>query len=163
MTESEQYKELGILTRNKEQWEETTSFDITKLNGKKFDPKKNLKFYVVAYKTVKGKKVKLAKSIMAHVPGSKNTKRTNITGVKVKKASFTLKNGKTAKIKAKLILQKKGRKPLKHEAKFRYASSDKKVAKVSKKGKITAVGKGKCIIYVYAVSGVSKKIKVTVK
>ena len=141
----------------------TTSFDITKLNGKKFNPKKNLKFYVVAYKTVKGKKVKLAQSILAHAPGSKNSKRTNVTGVKVKKAAFTLKKGKTAKIKAKLILQKKGKKPLKHEAKFRYASSNKKVAKVSKKGKITAVGKGKCTVYVYAVSGVSKKIKVTVK
>ena len=141
----------------------TTSFNITKLNGKKFNPKKNLKFYVVAYTTVKGKKVKLAKSIMAHAPGSKNTKRTNVTGVKVKKASFTLKKGKTAKIKAKLVLQKKSKKPLKHCAKFRYASSNKKVAKVSKKGKITAVGKGKCTVYVYAVSGVSKKIKVTVK
>ena len=141
----------------------TTSFNITKLNGKKFNPKKNLKFYVVAYKTVKGKKVKLAKSIMAHAPGSKNSKRTNVTGVKVKKASFTLKKGKTAKIKAKLVLQKKSKKPLKHCAKFRYASSNKKVAKVSKKGKITAVGKGKCTVYVYAVSGVSKKIKVTVK
>ena len=141
----------------------TTSFNITKLNGKKFNPKKNLKFYVVAYKTVKGKKVKLAKSIMAHAPGSKNTKRTNVTGVKVKKASFTLKKGKTAKIKAKLVLQKKSKKPLKHCAKFRYASSNKKVAKVSKKGKITAVGKGKCTVYVYAVSGVSKKIKVTVR
>ena len=51
----------------------------------------------------------------------------------------------------------------KHEAKFRYATSNKKVAKVNKKGKITAVGKGKCNVYVYAVSGVSKKIKVTVK
>ena len=141
----------------------TTSFDITKLNGKKFNPKKNLKFYVVAYKTVKGKKVKLAKSIMAHAPGSKNSKRTNVTGVKVKKASFILKKGKTAKIKGKLILEKKNRKPLKHCAKFRYASSNKKVAKVNKKGKITAVGKGKCTVYVYAVSGVSKKVKVTVR
>ena len=141
----------------------TTSIDITKLNGKKFNPKKNLKFYVVAYQKVNGKKVKLARSIMAHAPGSKNSKRTNVTGVKVKKASFTLKKGKTVKIKAKLILQEKSKKPLKHEAKFRYASSNKKVAKVSKKGKITAVGKGKCTVYVYAVSGVSKKVKVTVR
>ena len=141
----------------------TTSINITKVNGKKFNPKKNLKFYVVAYKTVKGKKVKLAKSITAHAPGSKNSKRTNVTGVTVKKAAFTLKKGKTAKIKAKLVLEKKNRKPLNHEAKFRYASSNKKVAKVSKKGKITAVGKGKCTVYVYAVSGVSKKIKVTVR
>ena len=141
----------------------TTSFDITKLNGKKFNPKKNLKFYVVAYQKVNGKNVKLSESIMAHAPGSKNSKRTNVTGVKVKKASFTLKKNKTAKIKAKLVLQKKGKKPLKHEAKFRYATSNAEVAKVSKKGKITAVGKGTCTVYVYAVSGVSKKIKVTVK
>ena len=141
----------------------TTSIDITKLSGKKLNPKRSLKFYVVAYKTVNGKKVKLAKSIVAHAPGSKNSKVTNVTGVKVKKAAFTLKKGKTAKIKAKLVLEKKGKKTLDHEKKFRYATSNAKVAKVSKKGKITAVGKGKCTVYVYAVSGVSKKVKVTVK
>ncbi len=141
----------------------TTSIDITKLNGKKFNPKRNLKFYVVAYQKVNGRNVKLAKSIFAHAPGSKNSKRTNVTAVKVKKSSYTLTKGQTAKIKAKLVFEKKNRKPLKHCAKFRYASSNKKVAKVSKKGKITAVGKGKCTVYVYAVSGVSKKIKVTVK
>ena len=141
----------------------TTSFVFTKLNGKKFNPKKDLKFYVVAYQKVNGKKVKLARGIIAHVPGSKNSKRTNVTEVKVKKASFTLKKGRAAKIRAKLVLEKKGMQPLKHEAKFRYATSNAKVAKVSKKGKITAVGKGKCTVYVYAVSGVSKTIKVTVK
>jgi uncharacterized repeat protein (TIGR02543 family) len=141
----------------------TTSFVFTKLNGRKFNQKKNLKFYVVAYKTVKGKKVKLARSIMAHAPGSKNSRYTNVTGVKVRKAAFTLKKGKTARIKAKLVLQKKNKKPLKHEAEFRFATSNAKVAKVSKKGKITAVGKGKCTVYVYAISGVSKKIKVTVR
>ena len=58
---------------------------------------------------------------------------------------------------------KKNKKPLRHEAKFRYASSNKKVAKVSRKGKIIAVGKGECIVYVYAVNGSAKKIKVTVE
>jgi len=107
--------------------------------------------------------VKVARSILVHAPGSKNSKRTNVKAVKVKKSKYTLKKGKTAKIRAKLILEKKNKKPLKHCAKFRYASSNKKVAKVSKKGKITAVGKGKCTVYVYAVSGNAKKIKVTVK
>ncbi len=36
-------------------------------------------------------------------------------------------------------------------------------ATMQEEGRVTAVGKGKCTVYVYAVSGVSKKIKVTVK
>ena len=140
-----------------------TSIDITKLAGRKLNTKKNLKLYVVAYKTVKGKKVKVAKSILVHAPGSRNSKRTNVTAVKVKKDKYTLKEGQTRRIKAKRVLQDPDKKPLKHTSKFRYASSNTKVAKVSKKGKITAVGKGKCTIYVYSVSGNAKKIKVTVK
>ena len=141
----------------------THQIDITTLHGKKFNTKKNLKYCVFAYKVVNGKKIELARSIMAHAPGSKNSKRTNVKAIKVKKASFTLKKGKKARIKAKLVLQKKSRKPLKHEVKFRYASSNKKVARVSKKGTITAVGKGSCSIYVYAVNGCAKKIIVAVK
>ena len=41
--------------------------------------------------------------------------------------------------------------------------TQKKVAKVDKKGKITAKGKGKTTIYVYAQNGLYKKIAVTVK
>ena len=142
----------------------TTSIDITRLNGRKLNQKKNLKLFVVAYKkTVSGKKVKLAKSIMVHAPGSRNSRFTNIKAVKVKKGACTLKKGETAGIKAKLVLEKKNKKPLRHETKFRYASSNKKVAKVSRKGKIIAMGQGECIVYVYAVNGSAKKIKVTVE
>ena len=49
-----------------------------------------------------------------------------------------------------------------HEEKFRYAIRF-KVATVSKDGKITAKKKGTCYVYVYAVNGCSKKVKVTVK
>ena len=136
---------------------------ITKLYGKKLNPKKHVKYYVVAYQTVKGKKVKVAKSITAHVAYSKSKKYTNPKKVKVKKSKYTLKKGKKAKIKAKLVLQKKGKKTLHHEKKFRYASSNTNVAKVSKKGKIKAVGKGECTVYVYAVNGCAKAIKVKVK
>lgn len=48
-------------------------------------------------------------------------------------------------------------------AKFRYESTNAKVASVNKKGKIKAVGKGKCSIYVYAQNGIYKRIKITVK
>ena len=47
--------------------------------------------------------------------------------------------------------------------KLRYLSSNTKVATVSSSGKILAKAKGKCSVYVYAVNGVSKTIKVTVK
>ena len=141
----------------------TTKLVIKKLAGKKLNPKRNVKFYIVAYKTVNGKKVKLAKSLHVHVVGSANKSFTNIKSIKVTKKAYKLKKGKTAKIKAKLVLYKKGKKTLDHEPKFRYATSNDKVAKVSKKGKIKAVGKGKCDIYVYAQNGCAKKIKVTVK
>lgn len=46
---------------------------------------------------------------------------------------------------------------------FRYASTDTKVADVSSKGIIKAKAKGTCNVYVYAVNGYAKKIKVIVK
>lgn len=57
------------------------------------------------------------------------------------------------------------KKPLsdKHAKTFRYASRNKKIATVSKNGKIKAVAKGKCTIYVYARNGYTKKVQVTVK
>ena len=50
-----------------------------------------------------------------------------------------------------------------HGARLRYYSTNTKIAKVNKKGKITAVGKGNCKIYVLAINGVHKVVKVTVK
>ena len=53
--------------------------------------------------------------------------------------------------------------PLHKDKKLKYVSSNKSVATVNSKGKITAKKKGKCVIYVYAKNGVSTKINVTVK
>ena len=144
---------------------ETTKVSVKKVNGKKLKQKKNYKVYVLAYKLVNGKKVTLGKTIIAHIVGSKNTKYTNVKEVKVKKTSYSLKKGKTVKIQASTVLVNKDKKQLTnaHAKEFRYASTDKKVAKVSAKGKIKAVGKGKCTIYVYARNGYAKKINVKVK
>jgi len=141
------------------------SVTIRKINGKKLNLKKNYKFYVVAYKIVDGKEVQLGKSIVAHIVGKKNTKYTNVKKVKVKKSKFTLKVNKTATIKASTILVEKGKRELTdaHAKELRYATSDKAVATVSKAGKIKAVGKGKCTIYVYARNGYCKKVSVVVK
>ncbi len=141
-------------------------FTIKKLNGKKLNLKKNYKVYVVAYKTVDGVDKVLGRTVTAHVVGAKNTKYSNPKKLTIKsKTKVTLKKGKTTNIKATVTLVNKKRKSLTkaHAAKFRYASSDKKIATVTKKGKIKARKKGTCYIWVYAKNGYAKKVKVTVK
>ena len=137
---------------------------VKKVNGKKLNLKKNYKIYIRAYKLSGGKKKTLAKTIIAHIVGKNNKKYTNVKAIKIKKSSYSLKVGKIAKIKAKTVLVNKNKKQLSnaHAKQFRYATSNKKVAEVSKKGKIKAVGTGSCIIYVYARNGYAKKVKVTV-
>ena len=83
-------------------------------------------------------------------------------GNKKKRTKITLKARKTAKIKAVEIRADKKKKIMKHR-KLAYESSNVKVAKVTGSGKIKAVKKGKCKIWVYAQNGVYKEIKVTVK
>ncbi len=143
----------------------TTKVTVKKINGKTLNLKKNYKVYVFAYKLADGKKTALGKTMIAHIVGKKNTKYTNVKAVKVKKSSYYMKKGKTARIKARTVLVNPGKKQLSdaHAKEFRYATTNKKVAAVSKKGKIKAVGKGICTIYIYARNGYTKKIKVTVK
>ena len=50
-----------------------------------------------------------------------------------------------------------------HAQEFRYASTDKSIATVSKDGYITGKKAGEVIIWVYARNGYGKKIQVTVK
>ena len=142
----------------------TTSVVLKKINGKKINPKKVFRTKVVAYKIVNGKKLIVAESIDAHVVGTKNKTYSNVKKLTLAKNSFSIKKGKTAKIKAKVTLFNKKKKHLNkgHGATVRYISSDKNVATVDKNGKIKAVGKGKCTIYVFSINGLMKKVKVTV-
>ncbi|MBR4314391.1 MAG: Ig-like domain-containing protein, partial [Lachnospiraceae bacterium] len=143
----------------------TTKVTISKINGKKIKQKKNFHVYVVPYKIIDGKKVKLAKSTVAHLVGAKSTKYSNVKKLTLKKKKYTVKVGKTAKIKAKVTLVNKNKKhiPKGHGAKFRYKSSDTSIATVDKNGKIKGIKKGKCTIYVYSINGLTKKAKITVK
>ena len=146
---------------------------IKKLNGKKLSTAKNIKVYVAAYRKAKVssgsgtvvKNVRIAKTITGHVVGKNNKKYSNAKTIKLSKTSYTLKKGKKAQIKAKTVLEYPKRKQLGdgHAKEFRYATSNKSVATVSKTGKITAKKKGSCVIYVYARNGLAKKIKVIVK
>ncbi|MCM1179740.1 MAG: leucine-rich repeat protein [Clostridium sp.] len=134
---------------------------------KKLKKNRAYKYYIAAYKMVNGKKKYVAKSPAIHV-AMKYEKRTNAKKITVNKAKAVLsltnrKYKKTFQIKVKVKKENSKKNLLTHAAKLRYYTSDNKVAKVSKKGKITAVGKGKCTVYVIANNGVSKKITVTVK
>lgn len=142
-----------------------TKASIKKVNRKALNLKKKYKIYVLAYKLADGKKVTLAKSITAYIVGKNNKTYTNAKAIKVKKSVYKLKKGKTARISADTVLVEKGKRQLTdvHAKEFRYASDDKRVAVVLAKGKIKAVRKGKCLVYVYARNGCAKKIKVLVR
>ena len=130
---------------------------------------KAYKAYVKAYVMKNGKKSYVRTSPMIHAytgNGTKNyTNARSVTIKNVKKGKLSLKKGKTFKIKARVIKVNKKKKLMakSHAPTLRYMSSNRKVAKVSSGGRITAKGKGACYVYVYAHNGVSKKIKVTVK
>jgi hypothetical protein len=49
-----------------------------------------------------------------------------------------------------------------HAAELRFKTTNPKIAKVDKNGKITGVAAGSCTVYAYARNGLSRKVKVTV-
>ena len=78
-----------------------------------------------------------------------------------KTGSVTLKSGQIYQLKGKAIPISKKKKVSVHQ-KLRYRSSAPSIAIVDKKGRIKAMGKGKCVVYVYAQNGVHQKISLTV-
>lgn len=122
------------------------------------------KVFAKAWTKKKGKKKVIKTSPKAHAftSGGKD-KYTNAKKISTKK-KLSVKKKKSVKIKAK-IRKRSAKKvmPSVHTAKFRYISSNKKIAKVSKKGIVKGIKKGKCSVYVFAHNGVYKKIKIKVK
>ena len=149
------------------------NYDLVKtVNSKTFSfTKKSLKkgeiykSYVEAFKKINGKKVVIAKSLPGHsITGNYNNKYTNPKKVTTGKAKIAVKKGKKYKIKGnKIKYYNKKRKALKHEAAYRYKSTNTKVATVSSKGVIKGKSKGSCKVHVIANNGVEAVIKVTVK
>ena len=76
------------------------------------------------------------------------------------KSTITIKKGKTARISATTVKEKKS---FKTYRKLSYETSNRKIATVSSKGVIKGIRKGTCYVYVYAQNGVSRKVKVVVK
>ena len=117
------------------------------------------KYYIAAYKLVDDKKiiVCISKTIHATTTSDKNGSAEKI---KLNKDRVTLSVDEKFKIIAREINKTK---TIKTHRPICYESSDPKVAKVDKNGKITAKKSGKCKIWVYAQNGLYVKVSVTVK
>lgn len=141
------------------------SFSTTKIKDKKLVPSAIYEVTVKAYRLEGGKKIYIAKSFVLHVAGNSHKKYTNAKKIKLSAKALTLKKGKSRVLKATVTRQDKKKKILsvKHAPSMRYITTNKKVAVVSGKGKVKAVGKGKCDIYFVAQNGVKAKVKVSVK
>ena len=135
---------------------------ITKINGKKLDQTKDFKIYLVGYDS-SGKKV--GNTITAHFVGKDNKNYTNVKSFTLNKSEVTIKKGNSTTLRKatiKLEDSKKKQTSDSHAAEIRYHSTNPKIAKVDKNGKITGVAAGSCTVYAYARNGLSRKVKVTV-
>ena len=138
------------------------SITIDKIDGKKLNLKKTFKLKLKAYNS-SGQEV--GESVVSYFAGKNNGKFTNPESIKLNKSKYTIKKGKSAKIKATIKRESNSKKLLsqKKVSKLRYISTNPSIAKVIASGKIIGVSTGKCEIYVYGLNGLSKKVKVTVK
>ena len=133
-----------------------TSAKITKLNKGTY-----YKYTAVAYKTTtEGQKV-IASSKTIHV-ATIGGKVGNYKKVKLNKKKVKLKSGKSFKIEAEQLLEKKKLKVKRHRG-ICFESSNSSIATVSSSGKVKAKKKGTCVIYIYSQSGTFSKMTVRVK
>lgn len=137
-------------------------------NGKLSMTHKNLrsnreyKYFVAAYKMVKGRKIYIAKSNEMHV-AMKQARTTNAVSIKVNRTTVILKPGKTFRLKCQPTGENRKKKLLSHSSPYRYYTANSKIATVSQNGVIRAKAKGSCSIYILASNGVYKRVTVKVK
>ena len=118
------------------------------------------KYYVVAYKKVNGKNVKISKSENMHIVTT-GGKYGNAKKVTVNKSSVSVKKGKTYQLEAKVTNTSKYAKY--HARSVRFVTDNPSVARVSNSGKIKGISKGTCYVYCFANNGIYKKVRITVK
>ena len=135
--------------------------DITSYTVKGLKQGTYYKYQVKAYRMIEGEQVIIMTSKVIHSVTEGKT-YANPSKITTNIASVTLTAGKSKTVKAQVVTAK-GKKLKEHTAAIRYESSNKKIATVNSKGKITAKAKGTCYVYAYAQNGVNKRIKVTVK
>ncbi len=135
---------------------DTTSYTVKGLKQGTY-----YKYQVKAYRIIDGKQVIIVSSKVIHSITESKT-YGNTTKVTSSTSSVTLAKGKSKTVTSQVVLPK-GKKQKEHTAAIRYESSDKAIATVNSKGKITAKTKGSCYVYAYAQNGVYKRIKVMIK
>lgn len=111
--------------------------------------------YIVVAVSNHGKMLAVSPSVHIATKGGSYANPKNLS---LRNKTMRLKRGKSASIQSKINYRN-----VQVHVDLRYASSDRKVATVSKSGKIKARSKGSCYIYAYAQNGISKRIKVIVK
>lgn len=138
-----------------------TSYNVTKIKGKKLLSHKAYKFYVVAYKGSR----KLVSSKKIHFfTGKTSGKYANAVSISVNKKTLVLEPGQTATIKAATKIYKNKKHIGKsHGAKTRYLSDHPTVVSVNAKGTVTAKKEGTATIYIQDIGGLWCKTIVTVK
>ena len=137
------------------------SDDTTSYKVKGLKQGTNYKYQVKAYRMIDGEKVTIMTSKVIHTITDSKT-YANPTEVTSKTSSLKLEEGKSKTVTFKVVLPK-NKKLKEHAALLRYESSNKEIATVNSKGKVTAKTKGTSYIYAYAQNGVYRRIKVTVK
>ena len=145
--------------RNKK-YKKIATVKKTSYTQKKLKKGTYYKYMVVAYDK-DNKVISISKTIHTVTAGGKYVNAKSVT-TNAKKNKVTIKVKNSFKLKAKAVPKNKKGKMQKHRA-IQYESSNTKIATVSAKGVIKGKAKGTCYVYVYAMNGVSKKIKVTVK
>ena len=158
---AEGYRIYRKVKGSKDGYQRVATTRNLQLVQKQLDNKKTYQYYIVAYKTIDGKKARIGKTLTLYAVMN-NVKYTEVKKIKLNKKSYSLEVGAKAKIKA-VLLKRENKKKIKAESeKLRFCSTDNTVAGVNASGTITAKGAGTCYIYVVAGNGISQKIKVTV-
>ncbi len=125
-------------------------------NVNKIKSNKLYQFSVDAYFENK----RLAKSFVLNIKTGEDD-FMNVTDIKVKREKTVLYKKQYHSVKCRIVLA--DNELVLKTPKLQYFSSNKKVAKVDKKGKISALQKGKATIFVVAPNGVYDTVKVVVK
>ena len=158
---AEGYRIYRKVKGSKDGYQRVATTRNLQLVQKQLDNKKTYQYYIVAYKTIDGKKARIGKTLTLYAVMN-NVKYTEVKKIKLNKKSYRLEVGAKAKIKA-VLLKRENKKKIKAESeKLRFCSTDNTVAEVNASGTITTKGAGTCYIYVVAGNGISQKIKVTV-
>ena len=165
VTGAEIYKIYGASLGKKYKLLGTTENTVMRYEHK-VKGEKTCKYYVEAYQTDEdGNEILLDRSMKCYVAGAGNSLKTDTANVEIKGDEvFSAKKGEVIKLSVIRTLNEENETDIatgKIKA-LRYVSTDKNVAKVSKNGKITAVGKGKCFIYAVSENGIRDRVEIKV-